>query len=461
MRLLRGAIITTIALAAAAAVSPGIAQAEPAAAAAGAKGTYTTLAPTRILDTRNGNGAPAGKIGRAGILHLQVGGRGGVPASGVSAVTLNVTVTSPTDHSFLTVFPSGITRPTASSLNFTPGWTGANSVTVKLGANGGVDIYNHDGTTHVIVDVMGYYAENDQAQSMNGLFHPITPRRLIDTREDAEGALPSDYYLRSALNFGTDNPHIRAWAVNVTSTGAIGDGFLTAWNGDINSLQETSTLNYRRGETVPNMAIVPTAPCYDCGSFEGWPSIGVYAQTTTHVIVDIVGFFDDGTFTGNGLRFDPIAPTRIVDTREALGAPGALGQATTTKITAPGTVLNTADGATSSLALNVTAINPSIPTVLTVWANGIDGQTKPGVSNLNPQPGRVTPNAAITAIGPSNAFNVYNHGGNVHLVVDVVGRFYFPTATPAGALRMAPQPSGAPNAGRAGSVGFQSAHAAA
>ncbi|MGY0231148.1 choice-of-anchor D domain-containing protein [Longispora urticae] len=427
---------------------------------AGNKGTYTTLNPARILDTRSGNGAPAAKVGRAGILHLQVGGRGGVPSQGVSAVTLNVTVTDPSAESFLTLFPKGVARPTASSLNFLPGWTGANSVTVKVGPDGGVDIYNHDGATHVIVDVMGYYAENDQAYSMGGLFHPMTPRRLIDTRNGG-GALLSDYYLRSALNFGAGNSHIRAWAVNITATAPVGQGFLTAWNGDIYSLQETSTLNYRQGETVPNMAIVPTAACSNCsGGAEGWPSIGVYAQTTTHVIVDIVGFFDDGYYSGDGLRFDPITPTRIVDTRDGLGAPGALGQATTTKVTAPGAVLNTAGGATSSLALNVTAVYPSIPTVVTLWGNGIDGQSKPGVSNLNPQPGKVTPNAAITQIGPSNAFNVYNHGGNVHLVVDVVGRFYFHPVS-GGSLRMAPPAAGAPTAGPSAGQSYQSAHTAA
>ncbi|MGY0230718.1 hypothetical protein [Longispora urticae] len=390
---------------------------------AGNKGTYTTLNPNRILDTRYGNGAPASRVGPGGILHLQVGGRGGVPSSGVSAVTLNVTVTDPTESGFLTLFPKGVARPTASSLNFMPGWTGANSVTVKVGTDGGVDIYNHSGQTHIIADVQGYYADSDQVYSMGGLFHPITPTRLIDTR--AGGKLPSNYYLRTGLNFGTANPHIRAYVVNVTSTESIGQGFLTAWNGRESDFQSTSTLNFQRNETVPNLAVVPTADCWGCGPAEGWPVIGVYTQTTTHVIVDIVGFFDDGYYSGDGLRFDAITPTRIVDTRDGLGAPGALGQATTTKVTAPGRVLDTAGGTTYSLALNVTAVNPSIPTVLTLWANGIAGQNKPGVSNLNPQPGKVTPNAAVTAIGPSNAFNVYNHGGNVHLVVDVVGRYYF------------------------------------
>ncbi|GIG58160.1 hypothetical protein Lfu02_25320 [Longispora fulva] len=420
---------------------------------AGAKGTYTTLNPSRILDTRSGNGAPVGPIGRAGTLHLQVGGRSGVPESGVSAVTLNVTVTQQTTSGFLTVYPAGIARPNASSLNFTPGWTGANSVTVAVSASGGVDIYNHEGDTHVIVDVTGYFSETQSAYSMNGLYHPLTPRRLIDTR-DGDAKLPSGYYLRSALDFGAANQHIKAWAVNVTATEAESDGFLTAWNGRTDTLRETSTLNYRRDQNVPNMAIVPVAACWGCGASENWPSIGVYTLATTHVIVDIVGFFDDGTYSADGLRFDPVTPTRIVDTRDSLGVSGPLGQASTTKVTAPAAILSTQGGATSSLALNVTAVDPTALTFMSVWANGVAGQDRPAVSNLNPSPGKVTPNAAITQIGPSSAFNVYNHAGNVQLVVDVVGRYFLHPTTAGAALRMA-APIGTPTIGASYTSAFR------
>ena len=48
-------------------------------------------------------------------------GRGGLPATGVGAVVLNVTATGPTAQGYLTVYPTGGTRPTASNLNFMPG----------------------------------------------------------------------------------------------------------------------------------------------------------------------------------------------------------------------------------------------------------------------------------------------------------------------------------------------------
>ena len=78
-------------------------------------GSFVSLAPSRILDTRNGNGAPVGKVAPNGILDLQVTGRGGVPGSGVAAVVLNVTVTGAEASGFVTVFPTGASVPTGSS----------------------------------------------------------------------------------------------------------------------------------------------------------------------------------------------------------------------------------------------------------------------------------------------------------------------------------------------------------
>jgi hypothetical protein len=90
---------------------------------------YSTLNPYRILDTRTG----PGPLGPAGTRSVQVTGRGGVPASGVSAVALNVTVTNPTAAGYLTAWPGSGARPLASNLNYVAGQTVANMVVVKVG----------------------------------------------------------------------------------------------------------------------------------------------------------------------------------------------------------------------------------------------------------------------------------------------------------------------------------------
>jgi hypothetical protein len=86
-----------------------------------------------------------------------VAGRIGIPASGVSAVALNVTVTGPTLPGYLTVFPAGSQRPTASNLNFTVGQTIPNMVICGVGANGRIALFSPFGFTNVIVDVVGWF----------------------------------------------------------------------------------------------------------------------------------------------------------------------------------------------------------------------------------------------------------------------------------------------------------------
>ncbi|MBG6139309.1 choice-of-anchor D domain-containing protein [Longispora fulva] len=397
-------------------------------AVVGATGTYHPRTPTRILDTRSGTGAPAAKVGPDGTITLQVTGTNQIPATGVGAVVLNVTVTEPTVDSFVTVYPSDVPRPNTSSLNVVRGWTGANSVTVAVGGDGRIKLYNLAGQTHLIADIVGFYAKNndilDYGYRNGGQLLPVQPQRLFDSRSDWGAKLASDHYLRLPVSYGTAiDPHIRALAVNITATEPDGPGFLTAWDGVIGTgLPDASTLNYTRGANVPNMAIVPTAPCERCGASEGLPTIGVYTMTTTHVIVDIVGIFDDGTLPG-GLLFSPITPTRVADSRIGQGTPTAIPSGGTATIATPPALL--ANG-TKALALNVTAVAPTAQTYLTVWPNGI---ARPGVSNLNPYLGQIIPNAAITRIGAQNSFNVFNFTGTTHLVVDAVGTYYDNPAT--------------------------------
>ena len=397
------------------------------------KGTYYQLPPSRIMDTRTGNGAPKAPLGPVSTISLQVTGRGGVPATGVSAVVLNVTTTGATEASYLTVYPSGVARPTASSLNYVAGWTGANSVTVAVGTGGKVDIYNNAGSVEVIADVLGYYAADTSMVGqfgVGGQYQPVTPQRLFDSRTDWGFKLPSDNSVRVGVSYGPDvDPHIRALVVNVTAVDPSLAGYLTTWDGS-GLPPGTSTLNYTSGATVPNMAVVPVSLC--CG---GYPSIGVYTHADTHVIVDILGIIDDSTLTG-GLRFAPRTPVRIADTRTGLGAPNALGWGSTATITAPAAV---AAPETQALALNVTAVTPTVSTYLSVWPNGIPGIDQPYVSNLNPAAGQTVPNAVYSLIGPNKAFNVYNNAGTTHLVVDVVGTFYDPTMM-AGAASATPAP---------------------
>jgi hypothetical protein len=115
-----------------------------------------SLAPVRIMDTRSGIGGASAPIGPAAAYKLTVAGVAGVPAD-AAGVLLNVTAVNGTAASFLTIYPDGTPRPNASNLNWADGAAHPNLVSVSIGANGSIDLYNDAGQVDLLVDLAGYY----------------------------------------------------------------------------------------------------------------------------------------------------------------------------------------------------------------------------------------------------------------------------------------------------------------
>ena len=123
-----------------------------------APGVLTTVSPARVLDTRSGIGAVAAPVGPGAELVLQVAGRGGVPATGVSAVVVNLTVTQPASPGGVSAFADGSVLPPVSNLNFVAGQTVSNLAIAAVGADGKIRLHNGSaGTVQLVADVCGYY----------------------------------------------------------------------------------------------------------------------------------------------------------------------------------------------------------------------------------------------------------------------------------------------------------------
>ncbi|MFE4518260.1 hypothetical protein ACFRMQ_29240, partial [Kitasatospora sp. NPDC056783] len=140
-------------------------------------GAFVPAGPTRLLDTRDGTGT--GGVVRPlaqSRLVLDVSQVAGNPSVKPTAVVLNVTVTNPTRSSHLTVYPAGGNQPITSNLNFLPGQTVPNLVTVPTGTDGRIVFSNNDGTTDVIADLAGYYTLDKAAST----FVANGPTRLLD-----------------------------------------------------------------------------------------------------------------------------------------------------------------------------------------------------------------------------------------------------------------------------------------
>ncbi|MEV8515111.1 hypothetical protein [Dactylosporangium sp. NPDC051484] len=350
----------------------------------------------RILDTRN----TSGPLGPGGTLTIN-------PKPGAAALVLNVTVVNASVDDFLTLYPTGASTPNASSINFPKGVVEANSVTVANGPSG-VVIFNHAGTVDVIVDLVGYYATGgaDDTNSSGGQYFPHAPTRVLDTRTGSK-QLGTNQSARVAVDYGAAiNPHVRALAVNLTVTNPKSSGFLAV--GSNASVTPTSTLNFTPGDTVANFAIISAGPDPDTDARFNLPSIVIANRSSAGIdlIVDVIGYYDDGTTLG-GLHYTPTVPTRLLDTRTTQ-ALGAGGQVTVTGPTA------------KALALNVTGVQPTVNTYLTVWPNG---GTRPTASTLNLRPGEIRSNATIAGLGTGNTFNLANFAGTTNAVVDVDGTF--------------------------------------
>ncbi|QUQ62641.1 hypothetical protein JJ691_03530 [Kutzneria sp. CA-103260] len=251
-------------------------------------GTLSTLPPTRILDTRDGIGA----VGPGGTLPLQVTGRNSVPANGVTAVQLNVTVTNPTGDSFLSVFPSGSALPNVSNLNFGPGQTIANSVVVPVGPDGKIDFFNHVGSVDVVADISGYYTGNAPGTLAHGGVYELmdSPTRLLDTRSDGGplGAGQSRALTVSGLHdmtFGTPT----AVVLNVTVTNPTDNSFVTAYPSG-SAVPTASNINFTPGQTLSNLVVVPVGPD---GKVAFFNHVG-----TVDLVVDMFGYFNAGPDLG-------------------------------------------------------------------------------------------------------------------------------------------------------------------
>jgi hypothetical protein len=121
---------------------------------------FYVLTPCRIIDTRNPNGSYGGPALAGGtVRNIVAAGICGIP-SGVTSLSVNLTVVAPATAVFLALYPGPVTNPppNVSSINVNPGQVLANNAIVGVAANGSINVYNAGGSpTHFIIDVNGYF----------------------------------------------------------------------------------------------------------------------------------------------------------------------------------------------------------------------------------------------------------------------------------------------------------------
>ncbi|MFI8522345.1 FlgD immunoglobulin-like domain containing protein [Streptomyces sp. NPDC085481] len=362
-------------------------------------GTYTPLAPARLMDTRSGlGGVPKARVGAGKTVSLKVTGAGGVPATGVTAVVMNVTAVKPSAGGFVSVYPSGTRRTSASNLNFTAGQTVPNLVVVPV-VDGKVNFYNNSGAVDLLADVAGYYAEGTAGSS----YQPVTPTRLMDTRSGV-GVAKAKVGPGGTVTLPIAEPGAKAVVLNVTATNATSESYVSVAPGATGS-SAASNLNFRAGQTVPNLVVVPVKD----GKVTFYNRAG-----TVDLLADVAGYYVEG---GAGARFTAMQPMRLLDTRTGLGAPAA-------KVGAKSTVALQVTGeripeGVKAVVLNVTATAPTAASFVSVHP---DGTPRTSASNLNFTAGQTVPNLVVVPV-VNGKVAFYNHAGSVHLIADIAGYF--------------------------------------
>jgi hypothetical protein len=245
-------------------------------------GRFVPVNPTRLLDTREPNPIRFGALAGGDHVDIDVAGVAGLPPDAIAAA-LKVTITESVASGFWTVFPTGTPQPTVSNLNVEgTGSTIANQVIATL-SSGRTTVFSQSGG-QLIVDLVGWFTGQSSPQSEVGLFVPVSPSRLLDSREAPLGALPGHNRTAEvpvAGRFGLPASGVAAVVVNATATQTVAAGFFSLWPARTYRPNASSLNATRAGQTIANHVITPVSTA----------GLGFYTQNGAHLVVDIAGWY--------------------------------------------------------------------------------------------------------------------------------------------------------------------------
>jgi len=249
---------------------------------------YVALTPSRIFDTRAGSGQPGQgqTLTNGGSVTVPILGHGGVPATGVSAVIVNIGVTNTSSPSFVSAYPTGA-PPSSSTPTVNQNWVAGETLSTKaiigIGSGGSITVANHDGNVDVVVDVAGYFG----TPTTTGAFLNVlsTPIRLLDTR-------PSRIAGGQSATVGVAGVS----GVPMSATAGVLDVIDLATSGNYltvypagKSLPFAADVNYVSGDTDPIVANASYGTVGVGGDVDVFN--GPATTSTANIVVDEFGYF--------------------------------------------------------------------------------------------------------------------------------------------------------------------------
>jgi acetyl esterase/lipase len=233
-------------------------------------GSFDDVADVRLLDTRTG-ARPA--TGSQTLIH----GRPNTTA------VVSLVATETTAPGFVQVLPCGTAPGAYSNLNVdAAGQTRAGLAFVRFDEQGSACVFVQT-STHLVVDLQGYLAAS--------AFDDIADARILDTRSGPIPASGSQTVITGRANSTA--------VVSLVATDTTGPGYVQVLPCGATPGASSNLNTDAAGQIIAGMAMV---------RFGADGRACVFTQTSTHLVVDVQGWFTPGSF-------DDVADVRLLDTR--------------------------------------------------------------------------------------------------------------------------------------------------
>jgi Tol biopolymer transport system component len=372
------------------------------------------------MDTRTGaGGVGIGRAAARSTLSFRIAGVAGVPNSGVTAVVLYLTAIRPSRTGVLVAFPAGTTRPSIVSASFTTGESVTSMVLVRPGAVRRASVYNGStGATHLRADVIGYFAPITVSPAGSPQVS-VPPRRIADTRTGAGGVPRRPVAPRGTVSFpvavaaGVPRDGVTAVLLQLTAVGPRASGALVGFP---TGTRRPSILSasLTAGENVTATVLIPRGRDRRVSVYNG-------SAGSTHLRVDVVGYFAAPSDPVAGSGLVPVPARRIMDTRT--GAGGVPRRPVLAGRTVSFPVVGVAGVPTSRVTgtlVHLTTIRPTTSGGLIGFPAG--SLRRPGIVSASFAAGETVTTTLLLRPGAAGKASVFNgSAAGIHLRADVVG----------------------------------------
>jgi hypothetical protein len=224
----------------------------------------------RLIDTRQ---SPGGRVEAGSVIRLPL--PAGVPDD-ASALAINVTLADTAGGGFVTVWPAGAPRPEASMLNADAAGQVRAGASIVPVSREGFDVYI-SASAQVVVDMTGWFTGDSAELSTNGLFVPIDPIRLRDTRPESSPLYPGGAI---EVRLPSDAGSGAAVAMSMTIVRPEVRGFITA--SPARTTRSATSSGYgMEGEVTAQFAMPASSAA----------GIDIYSHSGSELTADLFGWF--------------------------------------------------------------------------------------------------------------------------------------------------------------------------